>query len=144
MFAWAAGLFEAEGSTEVHLRSVAGRNYLGLRAKVSQCDPRGVPDVLLRFRGAMSCGWIEGPASGMGYANAYKWAAGSEDTLASLEKLWPYLGPVKQAQALAVLAKVHASVVIRRHAWRDAADAFAARHVVEESHGLYRVGSAAA
>ena len=142
--AWAAGLFEAEGSTEAQLRRAGDRTYFGIRAKVSQCDSRGVPDVLRRFRDAMSCGWIEGPASGAGYVNAYKWAAGAEDTLASLEVLWPYLGPVKRGQALEALARVAASFVTRRHAWRDAADEFAATHSVEESQTTYGLGGAAA
>lgn len=141
--AWAAGLFDAEGSTELHMRRRRSDVFFGLRSKVSQCDANGVPEVLVRFQSAMSCGWIEGPSTGDGYANAYKWAAGATETLTCLGKLWPFLGSTKRAQAMAVIAGLERSPVRRRHPWRSAAQAFAAQHSVEETAAPYRSTSAA-
>jgi hypothetical protein len=137
VLAWAAGLFDAEGSTEIHLRRRSGDVFFALRSKVSQCDANGIPEVLLRFQTALSSGWIEGPATGEGYANAYKWAAGASETLVCLNKLWPYLGAVKRAQALAVLGSLDVAIMRRRHVWRDDAKRFVARHSVEETAPLY-------
>ena len=113
--------------------------FFGLRCKVSQCDASGIPEVLLRFQAAISCGWIEGPSTGDGYANAYKWAAGAADSLACLEKLWPQLGVAKRAQALQVATNLDATALRRRHAWRDAVARFAATHTIEESAKAYRI-----
>lgn len=142
--AWAAGLFDGEGSTELHLRRASGRAFFGIRTKVSQCDASGIPVVLLRFRDAMGCGWIEGPASGPGYANAYKWASGSAAALTCIERLWPYLGTVKRAQALHVLGRADELPVRRRHPWRAAAASFGATHSIQESAFVYRVSVLAA
>lgn len=137
--AWAAGLFDAEGSTELHRRRAGGRTFLGARSKVSQCDANGVPEVLRRFADTVSCGWIEGPASGSGYANAYKWGAGARDTLVCLDKLWPYLGEVKRAQALHVLASLEHTAVERRHPWRADAASFIAMRAIREPSTAYPI-----
>lgn len=126
--AWAAGLFDGEGSTETQRRRRGAQAWSGLRSKVSQCDADGVPAVLSRFRVAVGVGWIEGPQSGNGYANAYKWAAGGADTLCALELLWPYLGAVKRDQALDAVSRLDARELIRRYRWRAAAYEFADRH----------------
>jgi len=74
--AWAAGLFDGEGSTELHTRRRPDRTWFSLRSRVSQCDAQGIPEVLQRFQAVVRCGRIDGPTSGEGYENAYKWDAG--------------------------------------------------------------------
>lgn len=120
--AWAAGLFDGEGSTELHARRHGGNRWFSLRARVSQCDDAGVPVVLERFQTVIGSGWIEGPTSSEGYETAYKWSAGAVETLLALEMLWPWIGSVKRVQAIEVMATVNSLPVRRRHAWRDTAD----------------------
>ena len=96
-------------------------HVFALRSRVSQCDGQGVPAVLQRFRTVVGCGRIDGPTSGEGYENAYKWDAGADDTLKVLPKLWPWLGTVKRVQAIETIESVDALPVLRRHPWRDEA-----------------------
>ncbi len=124
-FAWAAGLFDGEGSTELYTRRTPGRTWFALRSRVSQCDAQGVPAVLQRFQTVVGYGRIDGPTSGEGYENAYKWDAGADDTLRVLPKLWPWLGTVKRVQAIEAIRTVDALPVLRRHPWRDEARRFA-------------------
>ena len=131
--AWAAGLFDGEGSTELHTRRLAGRTLFDLRSRVSQCGDPTVPAVLTRFQRVVACGWIEGPTSGAGYENAYKWAAGAADTLKVLRLIWPWLGTVKRVQAIDAIASVDTLPVLRRHPWRNAAQRFAEEHSVQSA-----------
>ncbi|TMC44046.1 MAG: hypothetical protein E6J23_08965 [Chloroflexi bacterium] len=122
--AWAAGLFDGEGSTELHTRRTLARTWFSLRSRVSQCDAQGVPEVLQRFQSVVGCGRIDGPTSGEGYENAYKWDAGADDTLRVLPMIWPWLGIVKRVQAIDAIKSVDALPVLRRHPWRDEARRF--------------------
>lgn len=124
-FAWAAGLFDGEGSTELYTRRTPGRTWFALRSRVSQCDAHGVPAVLQRFQAVVGRGRIDGPTSGEGYENAYKWDAGADETLRVLAKIWPWLGAVKRVQAIEAIKSVDALPVLRRHPWRDEALRFA-------------------
>jgi hypothetical protein len=127
-FAWAAGLFDGEGSTELYTRRTATRTWFALRSRVSQCDAQDVPAVLQRFRDVVGCGRIDGPTSGDGYENAYKWDAGADDTLRVLAKIWTWLGTVKRVQAIEAIKSVDALPILRRHPWRDEAGRFAQLH----------------
>ena len=126
--AWAAGLFDGEGSTELHTRRTLARTWFSLRSRVSQCDAQGVPQVLQRFQAVVGCGRIDGPTSGEGYQNAYKWDAGADDTLRVLRMIWPWLGIVKRVQAIDAIKSVDALPVARRHPWRDEALRFTQLH----------------
>jgi len=133
-FAWAAGLFDGEGSTELYTRRTPERTWFALRSRVSQCDAQGIPAVLQRFRAVVGCGRIDGPTSGDGYENAYKWDAGADDTLRVLPKIWPWLGTVKRFQAIEAIKSVDALPMLRRHPWRDEAQRFAA--IYTETSGV--------
>jgi hypothetical protein len=135
-FAWAAGLFDGEGSTERYTRRTPSRTWFALRSRVSQCDAKGIPAVLRRFQALVQCGRIDGPTSGEGYANAYKWDAGADDTLRVLPKIWPWLGAVKRVQAIEAIKSVDALPMLRRHPWRDEALRFAQVHA-EISSGSF-------
>lgn len=126
--AWAAGLFDGEGSTELHTRRTPQRTWFSLRSRVSQCEANGVPAVLQRFRTIVGCGRIDGPTSGDGYENAYKWDAGADETLRVLPLIWPWLGTVKRVQAIDVIKSVDTLPMLRRHPWRDEARRFTAQY----------------
>jgi len=132
-FAWAAGLFDGEGSTELHRRRSGDRLIYAVRTRVSQCGADGVPGVLARFqRSVNGRGWIEGPSARDGYADAYKWAAGNADALFVLRLLWPYLSVAKRTQASDVLGEVNTLPVVRRHAWRAEVERFRTAHAISE------------
>src|SRR5207249_5555478 len=133
--AWAAGLFDGEGSTELHTRRTLDRTWFGLRSRVSQCEANGTPRVLQRFQAIGKSGRIDGPSSGDGYENAYKWEAGADETLRVLPVIWPWLGIVKRVQAIDVIKSVEALPVLRRHPWRDEARRFAQTYT--ESSGIW-------
>lgn len=94
--AWAAGLFDGEGSTMVHTDE-ARPGYLRLEVCVPQVDRDGVPEVLLRFRDAVGgLGRIVGPEAD----DLYKWIAGARlEAMAVIALIWDHLGQVKRAQA---------------------------------------------
>jgi hypothetical protein len=125
--AWAAGLFDAEGSTEIHVRRSSDRAHHSIRVRVSQAGAEGPPAVLIRFQRIVGCGWIEGPTSGKGYTNAYKWCAGALETVRVLTLLWRWLGLVKRSQAIDALRRLDELPVMRRHSWREDAALFLAR-----------------
>ena len=135
-FAWAAGLFDGEGSTELYTRRTPDRTWFALRSRVSQCDAQGIPDVLQRFRAVVGGGRIDGPTTGEGYENAYKWDAGAEETLRVLPMIWPWLGVVKRLQAIDAIKSVDALPVLRRHPWRDEALRFAQLHTETSRNSL--------
>lgn len=122
---WAAGLFDGEGSTELHTRRTQDRTWFGLRSRVSQCEASGMPKVLQRFQVIAKSGRIDGPSSGEGYENAYNWEAGADETLRVLPLIWPWLGIVKRVQAIEAIKSVDTLPVLRRHPWRDEALSFA-------------------
>jgi hypothetical protein len=94
--AWAAGLFDGEGSTMVHTDE-ARPGYVRLEVCVPQADRDGVPAVLLRFREAVGgLGRIVGPEDD----DLYKWIAGARlEAMAVIALIWDHLGQVKRVQA---------------------------------------------
>jgi hypothetical protein len=94
--AWAAGLFEGEGS--IYLTS---RDLLP-RLRISMTDK----DVLDRFCAAVSAGSVAGPYAGNGSKTPtgrklmYVWQAnGIADCSRILDAFWPYLGERRRAKA---------------------------------------------
>ena len=65
-FAWAAGLFDGEGSTSTYVPK--GKTYPRRQMAVSQGGlPAQVPAVLTRFKGIVGVGNITGPYEGLYY-----------------------------------------------------------------------------
>jgi hypothetical protein len=103
--AWAAGLFDAEGTTVA--RSHARRpGYRQLQVSVPQRGRAGIPSVLIRFqRAVLGIGRIEGPTR----AGVYTWrCADLEGAQAVLALLWSQLAPVKRQQASSAMRNVRA------------------------------------
>jgi hypothetical protein len=94
--AWAAGLFDGEGSTMVHTDETRP-GYLRLEVCVPQADRDGVPAVLIRFRDAVGgLGRIVGPEDD----DLYRWIAGARlEAMAVISLIWDHLGQVKRMQA---------------------------------------------
>lgn len=98
--AWAAGLFDGEGSVYLaRHRTHAG--YLRLEAAITQSDARGMPHVLTQFRRVTSLGFAKGPyPAPPGHDPVYRWKLyRGPDIELMIERLWPWLGAVKREQA---------------------------------------------
>lgn len=76
-----------------------------IQMSISQYSKSGEPQVLTRFRSAMSGrGRIYGPFQGR--PTHFIWQAAGRAAVASLRDLWPHLGAVKQEQVARALARV--------------------------------------
>jgi len=114
-FAWAAGLFDAEGSTSLSdHRSHAG--YKVIEASITQGSKAGQPDELVRFTSAIDIGKIYGPYLQDG-ANepVHRWRACTvNDVRRAIHLLQPWLGDVKRTQAWTALAIVDQQPALAR------------------------------
>ena len=98
--AWAAGLFDAEGSTSLgDHRSHAGYKYV--EASITQSSDRTTPQELVRFRRVVGQGQIYGPYGRDGTNQpAYRWRVQQADEVRRVVHLLvPWLGRVKRTQA---------------------------------------------
>jgi hypothetical protein len=113
-FAWAAGLFDAEGSTSLSdHRSHAG--YKVIEAAITQ-GGKSVPEELVRAHALLERGNVNGPYTQEG-ANEliYRWRASRPDDVRMvLHLLDPWLGQIKRAQALAALRVIDAQPLLIR------------------------------
>ena len=103
LLAWAAGLFDGEGSTIA--RADARRpGYFRLEVSVPQSGGDDPPEVLTKFQRAMlGVGAVRPQPDG----SMHRWSAGGRvPAELSLALMWPWLGSVKRAQALAALTTV--------------------------------------
>ena len=96
--AWAAGLFDGEGST-----CPAGRTRLdgarpSLRMTLSQKNTG--PELLTRFQQAVGVGHVKQRADRPG---VWTWTCVGEACKQALEKMWPWLSNPKKEQATRVL-----------------------------------------
>jgi hypothetical protein len=114
-FAWAAGLFDAEGSVSLSdHRSHAG--YKAIEAAVTQCAPESMPEELLRVHALLERGHVNGPYAQAG-ANewVYRWRSGRiDDVRMVLHLIDPWLGVVKRAQALSAIRVIDAQPTLPR------------------------------
>lgn len=99
--AWAAGLFDGEGTTS------ASDRWDTPHVSVPQSG-EAKPEVLERFLEIVGVGSISGPAFKRGRRPYWRFAASGPNAVEILEFLWPSLGPVKRKQAEAVLAAYRA------------------------------------
>lgn len=109
--AWAAGFLDAEGCFGIPGKYVRRDGSAGLRVRVSasQHGEVGVPaDVLIRLRDTLGIGRIEKH----GEPDDFRWSAeGTPNVRSALERVRPWLGQVKTAQAEAVLSAQQATRV---------------------------------
>jgi hypothetical protein len=100
--AWAAGLFEGEGS--IHANTIKGRIYLLLNLSSNDRD------VVERFARAIGCGRVYGPYLDKNATNPrWSWHAKSKaDSAHALSLLEPFLCVRRRAKLAEVRARVEA------------------------------------
>ena len=105
--AWAAGLFDGEGTFSV--RSVAGKrtSWSTVAMSIPQASFAAVPETLTRFRDVVRVGSITGPRvvpSPWSKLPQYRWRAEGRHVVSAAAKvIWPWLGPVKRAEIRAAI-----------------------------------------
>ena len=102
LLAWAAGFFDGEGTTVARTDQSRG-TYRRLIVTASQLGRPRVPAALVKFQRAMlGVGSITSERDGL-----YRWRAhGRIGAEVALALMWPWLGPVKRAQAGEALCAV--------------------------------------
>jgi hypothetical protein len=113
--AWAAGLYDGEGcSCLLDHRTHAG--YKVPELSVTQSSAEGEPEVLVRFRDVVNAGHIDGPIDQpKPWLPVYRWKCGAlHDVRVVLETIWPWLGPIKRAQAQVMLKVLDGQPVLPR------------------------------
>ena len=105
--AWAAGLFDAEGSTSLSDHH-SHDGYKVIEASITQGSSAGHPDELVRFTDLIRFGRIYGPYEQEGAsAPIYRWRVSTvTDVRRMLHLLQPWLGDMKRSQAWTALAVV--------------------------------------
>lgn len=113
--AWAAGLFDGEGSVYL-AKHQSHAGYVVLEAAISQSGWEGAPEVLERFLDFCGSGKIYGPyPNGDGYPPVYRWKAHRRAQVEALiHALGQQLGDVKQEQAKNAIAAVSAQLPLKR------------------------------
>lgn len=113
--AWAAGLFDGEGSSYL-LKHRTHPGYLVGELAVTQSSLVGSPEVLRRFAAVVGAGYIAGPFTQRSATkNVYRWKAGARvDVERVIAELWPWLGEVKRVQAQRMLDVVRAQPELPR------------------------------
>ena len=114
-FAWAAGLFDAEGSVSLSdHQSHAG--YKVIEAAITQGGGDAMPEELTRISSLFQRGNVNGPYAQDG-ANelVYRWRASRADDVRSvIHLIYPWLGTVKRSQAMAALRVIDAQPTLAR------------------------------
>jgi hypothetical protein len=113
-FAWAAGLFDAEGSTSLAAhQSHAG--YKGIESSITQGGAT-TPEELGRFAACVGRGRVYGPYDQAGASEPiYRWRVYTmNDVRSILHLILPWLGCVKRRQAFAAIAIIDGQPVLPR------------------------------
>jgi hypothetical protein len=113
--AWAAGLWDGEGSAYLlDHRSHAGRRIGELA--LTQSQDGAAPEVLHRFVAVVGGGQIYGPYRQQGATrDVYRWkVAAQTDIDPVIAALWPWLSDVKRRQAANVLGTLGAQALLSR------------------------------
>lgn len=113
--AWAAGLFEGEGSI---CASKSGNRFVNLVLCVTNTDLR----VLTKFESAVGCGKIYGPKlrTNPSHKPVYEWHLSSPAMIKALtEALWEWLSDRRRGQITDALGKHDLAIGVRgRGSWR--------------------------
>lgn len=112
--AWAAGIFDGEGTFGAYAKAHMRPSWRGVSMSVAQASATVVPEVLLRFRAAVGVGTVTGPRivpSPWTRLPQYRWqATGRHVCSAAIKVIWPWLGPVKRAEIRAAMEYLDAGV----------------------------------
>lgn len=103
--AWAAGLFDGEGSLWIS-RNSRYPMWRGLAMDLPQSSDTGVPDTLQRFFAVVGAGSISGPRKQRNRWSRlpqYRWRlSGRHQVSAAIRCLWPFLATVNRGRISAV------------------------------------------
>jgi hypothetical protein len=112
--AWAAGLFDGEGTFGAYAKPHMRPSWRGAQMSVAQASATDVPETLLRFRSTVGVGTVTGPRivpSPWSRLPQYRWQAnGRHVCSAAIKVIWPWLGPVKRAQIRAATEHLDADL----------------------------------
>ena len=112
--AWAAGLFDAEGSFWLTKDDRYRPDWRGVSMELAQSTRGDVPETLRRFHAAVAVGHISGPRtlkSPWTKLPQYRWqVSGRHQVSGAVHVLWPWLSAVKRIQIAA--ARAHLNVEI--------------------------------
>lgn len=113
--AWAAGFYDGEGSVYL-LDHRSHKSYRIAEMAISQSSQASAPEVLRRFALITGAGHINGPyRQNDANLDVYRWkGVVRADIEHVLSVLWPWLGPVKRAQANAVLDVIRSQTDLPR------------------------------
>jgi hypothetical protein len=112
--AWAAGLFEGDGSIGSYVGRTSRSQRPLLSASISQASADGIPTCLLRFRDIVGIGSIRGPIQPRGWSRLpqYRWQAQGKSVETIMAVLTPWLVGAKRED-------VHEAISAARAATRD-------------------------
>lgn len=115
LLAWAAGLFDGEGSTYL-AKHQSHAGYFLLEAAITQSSLTGRPEVLERFHAAFGIGKIYGPyPAGERRAPVYRWKSHRRgDIEAMISSMGDQLGELKRKQAQNALRVVQSQAALLR------------------------------
>ena len=114
--AWAAGLFDGDGSTCL-AKHRTHEGHVTADVSITQASAGGLPEVLTRFKIAMGgIGRTYGPYAARGHGEPiYRYKAQRlADAEHVLRSLWPWLGSIKRVQAVCVMTMVVAQPQLPR------------------------------
>lgn len=106
--AWAAGLFEGEGSITFYSTKNSRRRITVVLTSTDE-------DVIRKFHGIVGLGRVYGPRLKEGYKPAWTWTTTTfEEAQAAISLLWIWLQSRRRETAKIALSKYH-SIVVRHH-----------------------------
>lgn len=113
--AWAAGLFDGDGST-CFARHRTHEGHVTADVAITQSSRSGAPEVLERFSELMGVGRVYGPCGALGdHGQVYRYKAlRFVDAEHVIRSMWSWLGGVKRVQAATVLAVVGSQSALLR------------------------------
>ncbi len=106
--AWAAGLFDGEGSLWLTKDARLRPDRRGIAMELAQASSGDVPEALHRFHDIVGVGHISGPRSLRNpwtKLPQYRWqVSGRHKVSSAIRVMWPWLSAVKRSQIRAVSA----------------------------------------
>lgn len=97
IIAWAAGLFEGEGSVFLVKQKRNGKVYEYTRMELKMTDE----DVVIKFKETLGVGHINFKPSTNHWKDAWCWQlTNKEECRQVIDKFWPYLGKRRRAKIL--------------------------------------------
>jgi len=100
--AWAAGLFDGEGSVWVTKDTRCRPEWRGVAMEIAQSSRGDIPETLERFHAIVGVGRISGPrllGNPWSKLPQYRWQVSGRHKVSSVVRvLWPWLSAVKRSQ----------------------------------------------